>query len=162
MTRWLKKRRLWSRRLRRGPVWSEPALPPYVKINPEGVNPEPGELQPGDISMAKAAEEFLAEDAPGEMNGDLHLRMEDLENAPWSIENRPRHPNSATPLYLQVAALLRARIESGELTSRLPSLKTIAQEYGVSHITTEKAMQVLRDDGLVVTVVGRGTFVAPK
>ena len=74
MTRWLKKRRLWFWELRRNPVWSEPALPPYVKFNPEGVNPEPGELQPGDISMAKAAEEFLAEDEPGEMNGDLHLR----------------------------------------------------------------------------------------
>ena len=71
------------------------------------------------------------------------------------------NPDSPTPLYQQVAGLLRARIESGELTSRLPSLRTIAQEYGVSHITAEKAMQVLRDDGLVVTVVGRGTFVKP-
>jgi GntR family transcriptional regulator len=68
-------------------------------------------------------------------------------------------PDSATPLYVQVAALLRARIESGELTTRLPSLRTISQEYGVSHITAEKAMELLRGDGLVVTVVGRGTFV---
>jgi GntR family transcriptional regulator len=71
-------------------------------------------------------------------------------------------PDSATPLYVQVAALLRARIESGELTSRLPSLKTITQEYGVSHITAEKALQVLRDEGLVVTVIGRGSYVQPK
>jgi GntR family transcriptional regulator len=69
-------------------------------------------------------------------------------------------PDSATPLYRQVAALLRARIESGEITSRLPSLRTIAQEYGVSHITAEKAVQLLRDAGEVVTVVGRGTFVS--
>jgi DNA-binding GntR family transcriptional regulator len=69
-------------------------------------------------------------------------------------------PDSATPLYVQVAALLRARIRSGELTSRLPSLRTITQEYGVSHITAEKAVQLLREDGLVVTVIGRGTFVA--
>ena len=57
--RWLKRRlriRRWGR-----VVWEEPGLPPYVKINPEGVNPDPGELQPGDISMAKAAEEFLDE-----------------------------------------------------------------------------------------------------
>jgi DNA-binding GntR family transcriptional regulator len=72
-------------------------------------------------------------------------------------------PDSATPLYVQVATLLRARVESGELTSRLPSLRTITQEYGVSHITAEKAVQLLREDGLVVTVIGRGTFVArPK
>jgi DNA-binding GntR family transcriptional regulator len=69
-------------------------------------------------------------------------------------------PDSATPLYVQVATLLRARIDSGELTSRLPSLRTITQEYGVSHITAEKAVQLLREDGLVVTVIGRGTFVA--
>ena len=71
------------------------------------------------------------------------------------------NPDSPTPLYRQVAAFLRARIESGELTSRLPSLRTISQEYGVSHITAEKAMDVLREDGLVVTVIGRGTFVKP-
>ena len=69
-------------------------------------------------------------------------------------------PDSATPLYVQVATLLRARIESGELTARLPSLRTITQEYGVSHITAEKAILVLREEGLVVTVIGRGTFVA--
>lgn len=69
-------------------------------------------------------------------------------------------PDSATPLYHQVAALLRARIKSGDLVSRLPSLRTITQEYGVSHITAEKAIQVLREEGLVVTVIGRGTFVA--
>ena len=54
--------RRWVVGKRRKVVWSEPQLPPYVKINPEGVNPEPGELQPGDISMAKQAEEFLKED----------------------------------------------------------------------------------------------------
>jgi GntR family transcriptional regulator len=68
-------------------------------------------------------------------------------------------PDSATPLYVQVAMLLRGRIDSGELTSRLPSLRTLTQEYGVSHITAEKAVQTLRESGLVVTVVGRGTFI---
>jgi len=60
-----------------------------------------------------------------------------------------------------VANFLRARIKSGEITSRLPSLRTITQEYGVSHVTAEKAMETLRDAGEVVTVVGRGTFVKP-
>jgi hypothetical protein len=43
-------------------VWSEPQLPPYVKINPDS---EPGldeGLQPGDLSMGMAAEEFLKMD----------------------------------------------------------------------------------------------------
>jgi DNA-binding GntR family transcriptional regulator len=68
-------------------------------------------------------------------------------------------PDKAVPLYVQVADLLRARIKSGEVTARLPSLRTITQQYGVSHVTAEKAMRTLRDEGLVVTVLGRGTFV---
>ena len=47
---------------RRKVVWEEPGLPPFVKINP---NSPPGAaegLQPGDLSMAAAAEEFLEED----------------------------------------------------------------------------------------------------
>lgn len=67
--------------------------------------------------------------------------------------------DSPEPLYRQVAALLRGRITSGEFTGRLPSLKTIAQEYGVSHITAEKAMDLLKEEGLVVVVVGRGAYV---
>lgn len=69
-------------------------------------------------------------------------------------------PDSHVPLYVQVAGLIRARIERGELTSRVPSLRTIAQEYGVSHITAEKAVDALRSEGLVITVVGKGTFVS--
>lgn len=43
-------------------VWSEPQLPPYVKINPDSP-PGLGEgLQPGDMSMGMAAQEFLMTD----------------------------------------------------------------------------------------------------
>ena len=43
-------------------VWSEPQLPPYVKINPDS-GPGLGEgLQPGDKSMGAAAQEFLEMD----------------------------------------------------------------------------------------------------
>jgi GntR family transcriptional regulator len=67
--------------------------------------------------------------------------------------------DSPEPLYRQVAGILRERIKSGEITTRLPSLKTIAQEYGVSHITAEKAVALLREESLVVVVVGRGAYV---
>jgi len=40
-------------------IWSEPKLPPFIKINPESP-PGLGEgLQPGDLSMGAAAAEFL-------------------------------------------------------------------------------------------------------
>ena len=54
--RWLDHRRV---------VWTEPALPKYIKINP---NSPPGAaegLQPGDMSMLKVAEEFLEEPEEG-------------------------------------------------------------------------------------------------
>jgi hypothetical protein len=42
-------------------VWSEPALPKYVKINPLSPPGAAQGLQPGDISMLRVAEEFLEE-----------------------------------------------------------------------------------------------------
>jgi hypothetical protein len=50
--------RRWVNR-RRKVIWEEPAIPPFIKINP-GSPPGAAEgLQPGDITMARAAEEFL-------------------------------------------------------------------------------------------------------
>jgi hypothetical protein len=40
-------------------VWSEPQLPPFIKINPDSHPGLDGGLQPGDLSMGAAAEEFL-------------------------------------------------------------------------------------------------------
>jgi hypothetical protein len=49
----------WVMGKRKKVVWSEPQLPPFIKINPESP-PGLGEgLQPGDMSMGIAAQEFL-------------------------------------------------------------------------------------------------------
>jgi hypothetical protein len=54
--------RRWVIGQRKKVVWSEPKLPPYVKINPDSP-PGAGEgLQPGDMSMGAMAEEFLTAD----------------------------------------------------------------------------------------------------
>lgn len=58
----LKIRRWFSER--RKLVWSEPELPKYVKINPMSPPGAAEGLQPGDISMARAAEEFLETEEP--------------------------------------------------------------------------------------------------
>ena len=53
-------------------VWSEPQMPPWVKINPNGVPPGPNDgLQPGDISMAAAAMEFLEMDEGEEQDEEV-------------------------------------------------------------------------------------------
>jgi GntR family transcriptional regulator len=72
-------------------------------------------------------------------------------------------PQSATPVYVQVADILRARIESGQLIPDrpVPSESQLQQEFGVARGTARKAIAVLREQGLVVTVKGRGSYVSP-
>ncbi|HTU74229.1 MAG TPA: hypothetical protein VMG38_11995 [Trebonia sp.] len=54
--------RRWVNR-RRKVIWTEPEVPKFVKINPSSPPGVAQGLQPGDITMAAVAEEFLeAED----------------------------------------------------------------------------------------------------
>ncbi|MFJ5939138.1 winged helix-turn-helix domain-containing protein [Streptomyces sp. NPDC093071] len=55
-----------------------------------------------------------------------------------------------------------ARIAAGELTpgARLPAERDLAEEYGVAYLTVRRAARVLRERGLILTVHGKGTFVA--
>ncbi len=70
-------------------------------------------------------------------------------------------PDSVTPLYVQLAAVLRGQIERGERSGRLPSVKDLQQEYGVAQGTAERAFALLREEGLVTSGQGRGHFVVP-
>jgi DNA-binding GntR family transcriptional regulator len=62
------------------------------------------------------------------------------------------------PPHQRLAQVLRDRIESGELTSRVPRVLSLAQEYEVSHKTSERALHALVDEGLLVAVVGKGFY----
>jgi GntR family transcriptional regulator len=57
--------------------------------------------------------------------------------------------------------LLRARIEDGTYAprTRLPSIIALSQEHGLATTTVRKAIDQLKEDGLVVTSP-MGTFVA--
>jgi GntR family transcriptional regulator len=66
------------------------------------------------------------------------------------------------PLYLQLAAILRSQIEAGKLTRRIPSVKSLTQQYEVAQGTAERALAVLRQEGLVRSRIGRGHFVVPE
>lgn len=72
-------------------------------------------------------------------------------------------PLSSVPVYRQVAAILRVRIESGELQPDrpVPSEAHLVQEFGIARGTARRAIEILRDEGLVITVHGRGTYVKP-
>jgi GntR family transcriptional regulator len=69
-----------------------------------------------------------------------------------------------TPLYEQLAAIIREQIKSGELAERqvVPSESQLQQEHGIARGSVRRAMELLREQGWVVTIQGRGTFVAPK
>ena len=71
-------------------------------------------------------------------------------------------PDEPTPLYVQLANILRRQIERGELTGRVPSIKTLAQQHGVAMGTAERALVLLRDEGTIKVVIGRGAFVARR
>ena len=64
--------------------------------------------------------------------------------------------------YMRVAEDIAARIGSGELKpgARLRSERDLAEHYEVSYGTVRRAMEVLRERGLITTIHGRGTFVS--
>jgi GntR family transcriptional regulator len=76
-------------------------------------------------------------------------------------------PFADDPLYVQLASVLRDQIAAGEKIEpsddprRVPSAKTLAQEYGVAQGTAERALAVLREEGLIRSAMGRGHFVVP-
>lgn len=76
----------------------------------------------------------------------------------------PFTPDPMRLTYVQVAEHIASRIEVGELAGgrRMPPERELAEEYGVAYSTIRKAMQCLRESGLIVTMHGRGTYVMPK
>jgi DNA-binding transcriptional MocR family regulator len=62
-------------------------------------------------------------------------------------------PLADRPLYRQLADLIRAQITRGVFVAgqRLPAQKDYVQEHGVSRDTVDRAMTVLRQEGLIVT-----------
>jgi DNA-binding GntR family transcriptional regulator len=62
---------------------------------------------------------------------------------------------------LQVADALRSEIASGALGpgDKLPSIRTLAERFGVAPMTAQSAIDMLRSEGLIYASPGRGTFV---
>lgn len=71
------------------------------------------------------------------------------------------NPRSHTPVYVQLAELLRERIESGDLPpgSTLPSESRLSQEYGIGRDAVRNAIALLRSEGMVSTMKGQATWV---
>lgn len=65
--------------------------------------------------------------------------------------------------YLQVAELLRQGIREGRWKpgEKLPSAPALARDLQVAKMTELRAVQLLQDEGLVVSRIGSGTYVTP-
>ncbi|WP_262386865.1 GntR family transcriptional regulator [Streptomyces sp. TRM49041] len=74
------------------------------------------------------------------------------------------NPGAAAYHYEQLASILERKIRSGEFAagSRLPGEMVLSQEYGVGSNTVRRALDILRERGLVVTVRARGSFVVEQ
>ncbi len=71
---------------------------------------------------------------------------------------------SKMPIYEQIVGQLRGKIASGELRAGdvLPSIRALAKDLRISVITTKRAYDELEHQGLIVTVAGKGCFVAER
>jgi GntR family transcriptional regulator len=64
------------------------------------------------------------------------------------------------PLYLQVAEELRRDVVQGRKPGDpLPSIRALQERFQVANMTLRAALGVLRDEGLIYTVQGRGSYV---
>ncbi|MFF8535802.1 GntR family transcriptional regulator [Streptomyces sp. NPDC015532] len=70
--------------------------------------------------------------------------------------------DDSRPPYLQAAEVLRAGIQTGEYApgSRLPSARVLQARFGVSSSTVQNALRVLKQEGIVYSVLGRGSYVS--
>ncbi|MFB7936051.1 GntR family transcriptional regulator [Streptomyces sp. NPDC056049] len=67
------------------------------------------------------------------------------------------------PKWQQIADVIRERIAAGELPPRaLVSEVQLEAEFGVARTTVRKATAALREEGLITTTPGMGSFVAEQ
>ena len=69
---------------------------------------------------------------------------------------------SQEPIYAQILTQVKNQIIKGELEpgDTLPSIRSLAKELHISVITTKRAYEELEREGFIVTVAGKGSFVA--
>ncbi|MBO4776331.1 MAG: GntR family transcriptional regulator [Lachnospiraceae bacterium] len=70
--------------------------------------------------------------------------------------------SSMVPIYTQIIQQVKAQIAAGSLKENdaLPSVRTLSAELKISALTVKKAYDELENEGFVVTVHGKGTYVS--
>ncbi|GIG65039.1 GntR family transcriptional regulator [Phytomonospora endophytica] len=67
-------------------------------------------------------------------------------------------------LYAQICDFVLAEIRAGSLTpgARVPSEMELAERFEVSRITSKRALEILREAGVIDRIRGKGSFVVPE
>jgi GntR family transcriptional regulator len=69
-----------------------------------------------------------------------------------------------TPIYEQIKVQLKDQILDGTLLaeSKLPSIRLLARDLGISVITVKRAYDDLESEGYIYTIGGKGTFITDQ
>ena len=67
-------------------------------------------------------------------------------------------------LYIQLANSIKEKIDTGEYRSGMPimSERKMSEAYGLNRMTVRKAISKLIDEGFLISIQGKGTFVSPR
>lgn len=70
--------------------------------------------------------------------------------------------SSMTPIYEQIVSQMKEKIMTGQLKpdTMLPSVRTLSKDLRISALTVKKAYDAMEQEGYIVTVHGKGSFVA--
>lgn len=70
--------------------------------------------------------------------------------------------SSMQPIYEQIVDQVKGKIMQGELKAdtALPSVRTLSKELKVSALTVKKAYDALEQQGFIITIHGKGSYVA--
>lgn len=70
--------------------------------------------------------------------------------------------SSMEPIYEQIITQIKAMIMEGMLQEKtaLPSVRSLSKDLKISALTVKKAYDCLEEEGFIVTVHGKGSFVA--
>jgi len=76
--------------------------------------------------------------------------------------NNLRSEKTNIPLYFQIGQIIKSKIITGEYMpgEQIPTEKELCHTYGVSSITARQAILNLVNEGLLIRMQGKGTFVA--
>lgn len=66
--------------------------------------------------------------------------------------------HAPVPAWEQLAAQLRAHIKTLDPRDQVPSIQELVKETGLALGTVQKTLGALKDEGLIYSVSGRGTF----